>query len=152
MRKKEKEIKDKLEIESIIKQALVCRLGLCDHQRPYIVPLNFGYQDNCLYFHSFPQGQKIDFLKRNDRVCFEIDVDCQLIKAEKPCDWGMRYRSVIGFGQAFFVEDEEEKRKAMDIIMGHYSSDPHEYPESVLKAVVVIKVEIESLTGKKLGY
>jgi len=152
MRKKDKEIKDKGEIESILNTAEICRLGLCDNKIPYIVPLNFGYRDNCIYFHSFPEGQKMDFLKRNNNVCFEVDLDCKLVKAGNPCDWGMKYRSVIGFGRASFVQDRKQKKAALDIIMAHYSNGTYDYPENVMNALSVIKVRIESVTGKKLGY
>ncbi|MGZ3514062.1 MAG: pyridoxamine 5'-phosphate oxidase family protein [Thermodesulfobacteriota bacterium] len=152
MRKKDKEINDNAEIESILNRAEVCRLGLCYNNIPYIVPLNFGYKDNCIYLHSFPEGQKIDFLKRNNNVCFEIDVDCKLLNAEKPCDWSMKYRSVIGFGKASLLQELQQKKAALDIIMAHYSNGTYEYPENVMNALSVIKVRIESITGKKLGY
>lgn len=152
MRKKNKEIKDKEEIESILNQAEVCRLALSNNNDPYIVPLNFGYKNNCIYFHSFPEGKKIDILKKNNNVCFEIDVDCKLVNAEKPCDWSMKYRSIIGFGKDSFVDSVQEKRKALDVIMNHYSSGVYEYPEKVVQALAVIKLEIEGMSGKKLGY
>ena len=71
MRRKDKEIKDKEVIESIIKRATVCRIALSENNVPYIVPLSFGYKDNCLYFHSAPEGRKIDIIKQNNNVCFE---------------------------------------------------------------------------------
>ncbi len=152
MGRKDKEIKDKEVIESIIKRATVCRIGLCENNVPYIVPLVFGYKDNCLYFHSAPEGRKIDTIKRNNNVCFELDVDCELVKSETACSWDMKYYSVIGFGKAFFVDDPEEKRKALNIIMEHYSGNPHEYPTNEINKVAIIKVKIDSMTGKKSGY
>jgi nitroimidazol reductase NimA-like FMN-containing flavoprotein (pyridoxamine 5'-phosphate oxidase superfamily) len=59
LRRTDKEITDKSEIESIIRKSLVCRLGLTDNARPYIVPLCFGYTDNRLYFHSATEGRGI---------------------------------------------------------------------------------------------
>jgi nitroimidazol reductase NimA-like FMN-containing flavoprotein (pyridoxamine 5'-phosphate oxidase superfamily) len=64
----------------------------------------------------------------------------------------MNYRSVIGFGQASFVEDLEEKRKGLDAIMQHYAGRSFEYVEPAIENTVIIKVEIESMTGKKSGY
>ena len=64
VRRKDKEIKDKEVIESIIKRATVCRIALSENNVPYIVPLSFGYKDNCLYFHSAPEGRKIDIIKQ----------------------------------------------------------------------------------------
>lgn len=153
MRKKEKEIKDKSVIESIIKRATVCRIALSEDNVPYIVPLNFGYKDNFLYFHSAKEGRKIDMIRKNKDVCFEIDIDSELIEAEHPCDWSTKYYSIIGFGEAFLVEDLEEKREALDIIMEHYSGkSSFEYPEKIINSLTVIKVRIERMTGKKSGY
>ncbi len=153
MRRKDKEIKDTEVIESIIKRATVCRIALSENNVPYIVPLSFGYKDNCLYFHSAPEGRKIDIIKQNNNVCFELDIDCELVKKpEDPCSWNMKYHSVIGFGKAFFVGELEEKREALNIIVGHYSDDSYEYPVNEVNKVAIIKVEIESMTGKRSGY
>ena len=153
MRKKDKEIKDKNTIESIIKRATVCRIGLSENNVPYIVPLNFGYENNCLYFHSAKEGKKIDMIRKNNSVCFEIDMDNELVEAENACGWGMKYYSIIGFGKAFLVDDFDEKRKALDIIMEHYSGkSSFEYSEEAVINAAIIKVEMESMTGKKSGY
>jgi nitroimidazol reductase NimA-like FMN-containing flavoprotein (pyridoxamine 5'-phosphate oxidase superfamily) len=90
-------------------------------------------------------------LKGNNRVCFEMDVDQELIRSDNG-SCSMRYRSVIGFGRMFLIHDSMEKRKALDIIMRHYSQEPSEYSEAVLIRTTVFKVEIESMTGKKCGY
>ena len=153
MRKKDKEIKDENTIKSIIKRATVCRIGLSENNVPYIVPLNFGYKDDCLYFHSAREGKKIDMIRSNNDVCFEIDIDHEIVKRENACDWSMKYYSIIGFGKAFLVEGFEEKRKALDIIMEHYSGkSSFEYPEDTVNNAAIIKVKIESMTGKKSGY
>ena len=149
MRREEKEIRDSVIIADVLSKAAVCRLGLCDGDRPYVVPLCFGYKGNALYFHCGSQGKKLDILRKNNNVCFEVDIDCEIIEADRPCDWGMKYESVIGYGKAVFIEDEGQKRKALDIIMQQYSNGVFEYPQEAAKNTIVIKVEIESMTGKK---
>jgi nitroimidazol reductase NimA-like FMN-containing flavoprotein (pyridoxamine 5'-phosphate oxidase superfamily) len=150
MRRKDKEIEDKELMESILKRAIICRIGLSQNNVPYIVPLNFGYKNNFLYFHSAKDGRKIDMIRKNNNICFEIDIDTKLLNAEKPCKWSMKYHSVIGFGKAFLVENSEEKRKALDIITEHYAGKSScEYPEELVNKVTIIKVKIESMTGKK---
>ena len=143
---------DREEIESIIKKADFCRLGLSDNNNPYIVPLNFGYRDRCLYFHTAKVGKKIDMIKTNNRVCFELDIDHEVVRAENPCDWNMKYRSVIGYGRAFLLEDIDEKRRALDIIVEHYSGRVNEYDEKLVNRLAIIKIQVESMTGKKSGY
>jgi len=149
MRKKEKEITEASAIEAIIKKSLVCRLALSDNHFPYIVPLCFGYKDKVLYFHGSQKGKKIDIIKKNPKVCFEFDTSTEIIKAEDACRWTMRYQSAIGFGKAVLLEDTEEKRKALDIIMSQYSGRIFQFDDAILKKTFVIKVEIESMTGKQ---
>jgi nitroimidazol reductase NimA-like FMN-containing flavoprotein (pyridoxamine 5'-phosphate oxidase superfamily) len=152
MRRKDKEIKDQKEIETIIQKATVCRVAFSEGDVPYIVPVNFGYEDDCLYFHSAPKGKKIGIIKQNDNVCFEMDVDQEVVKTGAPCGWEMKYRSVIGFGKASFVDDLEEKKRALNIIVAHYTDNSYEYPENEVRSVAIIKIEIETMTGKKSGY
>ena len=155
MRRKDRVIEDCAELESIIGAATVCRLAMSEDDRPYIVPLCFGYKDGNLYFHSAEEGKKLEVLRVNNFVCFEMDIDHELVRANLPCESEMKYRSVIGFGQASFVNGNEEKRMALDIITRHYSEGnaegTFEYPEQKLARTVIIKVKIESLTGKKFG-
>jgi nitroimidazol reductase NimA-like FMN-containing flavoprotein (pyridoxamine 5'-phosphate oxidase superfamily) len=153
LRRKDKEIKDKKTIESIIKRATVCRIGLAENDIPYIVPMNFGYKDNCLYFHSAPVGKKIEIIKKNNNVCFEIDIAHEILQGKSACHTTMKYYSVIGYGKAYIIDDSEEKIKALNIIIEHYLPEiPHEYSEKFLKKIVIIKVEIDNMTGKKSGY
>ncbi|MFX1393315.1 MAG: pyridoxamine 5'-phosphate oxidase family protein [Promethearchaeota archaeon] len=153
MRRKEKEIIDIKEIESIIDRASVCRIGLSEDNLPYIIPMNFGYKNNFLYFHSTPVGKKIDIIKKNNNVCFELDIDHELLISGDICNSSMKYHSVIGFGKASFINNAEEKRKALNIITNHYlSKDSHEYNERLLEKITIIKIEIENMTGKKSGF
>ena len=150
MRRREREVTDINEIESIIHESSVCRLGLVDGDKPYVVPLCFGYFDNTLFFHSAKKGYKLDLIKKNNRVCFEFDTFLEIKKAAKPCSWGMLFRSVIGFGKAALVDDTDSKRRAFDIIMKNYSDGSYAFSEADLKNTVVIKVKIESMTGKQI--
>ncbi len=152
MRRKDKEITDRDSIESIIRRSSVCRLAMARDNQPYVVPLCFGYEDGTLYFHCARQGMKLDFLRANDAVCFDFDIDQQLVKAQQSCQWGMKYRSVIGFGRAALLDDIESKRKACDVIMRQYSGQTHEFPEEALRKIIVIKVDIDSMTAKHSGY
>lgn len=152
MRRKDWEINDIAVIEGIIRKGQVCRLALSENGLPYIVPLCFGYKNNNLFFHTAREGKKLDILRKNNNVCFEIDTDQELLKGKKACDCSMKYRSVIGFGKAELIEDIESKRKALDIIMQNYLEGSFEYPEESIQNTVIIRVEIESMTGKKSGY
>lgn len=152
MRRKEKEITDPEEINSIIATATVCRLAMVHDNTPYVVPLSFGFHNNSLYFHGSKEGQKIEFIGKNPTVCFEFDQLCDTQESEKACNWSMKYKSVIGFGKASIIEDQEEKRMALNYIMAQYSDQKFQFPDKALKATAVIKVAIESMTGKQSGF
>jgi nitroimidazol reductase NimA-like FMN-containing flavoprotein (pyridoxamine 5'-phosphate oxidase superfamily) len=153
MRKTEREIRDRCEIESIINQAQVCRIGLSDGNIPYIVPMNFGYQNKYLYFHCAAEGKKLDIIRQNNNICFEIDIDVQIVQsAERVCKWGTKYCSIIGFGKAFIIENWQEKSTALNIITQHYGAKPFSFSEKEVERLSIIKIEIASMTGKKAGY
>lgn len=143
---------EKEAIEAIIRSATVCRLAMCDGQRPYIVPMCFGYRDGTLFFHGALQSRKYDLLRQNPRVCFEIDRLTEPLPAVAPCDWNMRYQSVVGFGQAMMLEDRETKRQALEAIAAQYTPAPHHFTDRKIDATGVFKVIIESMTGKTSGY
>jgi nitroimidazol reductase NimA-like FMN-containing flavoprotein (pyridoxamine 5'-phosphate oxidase superfamily) len=149
MRRQDKEITSQEDLEAIIAQSAVCRLAMIDGDEPYIVPMNFGYAGNQLYFHSARQGRKIDILRRSNRVCFEFDVDHQVVEAERACKWGFRFQSVIGTGTVDFIDEPQAKHKALHIIMGQYSDQTFEFDERAVNTTVVFRVTIESMTGKR---
>jgi uncharacterized protein len=149
MRRDDREIIDRSEIESILQNTMVCRIGLAIDDDPYVVPVSFGYENRTIYFHSARIGKKISMLKKNSRCCFEVDQCDNIIQCERPCDWGMRYRSVIGFGRAIFIKEREEKEKGLNCIMNHYGCRMHKFSDKDLRKICVIRIDIESMTGKK---
>jgi len=149
MQRKEKEITDPTEHEAIIAKAKVCRLAMVDGNSPYIVPLSFGYEKNTLYFHGALKGKKIDLIRKNPNICFEFDHLIETVASEKACSWSVKFQSIIGFGTASLLEKTEEKQRALAIIMAQYSDKQYTFPEKMLNATAVIKVTIESLTGKQ---
>jgi uncharacterized protein len=152
MRRKDKEITEPSEIDSIIRGSSVCRIAVADAEQPYIVPLCFGYDNGTLYFHSAGKGKKIELLQKSRRICFEFDTVYGVKKGEAPCDWGLRFESVIGVGDVSFIEAVADKKEALNLIMKQYGGEGEwDYPESALAGTVVFKIDIESMTGKRAG-
>jgi nitroimidazol reductase NimA-like FMN-containing flavoprotein (pyridoxamine 5'-phosphate oxidase superfamily) len=149
MRRHEQEITDQTEIEHIISEALICRLAMIDRDKPYIVPLCFGYENQRLYFHSALEGRKMEVLRHSPNVCFEMEARTAVTRGKTACEWGMTYRCVIGDGQATLVKDNEAKRKALDCIMRHYGGERADYSDKVLKKTAVIQVDIRQMTAKR---
>ncbi|WP_069998470.1 pyridoxamine 5'-phosphate oxidase family protein [Cellulosilyticum sp. I15G10I2] len=153
MRRSEKEVKDLSEIEAVLKRAAICRLGFSLENIPYIVPMNFGYKDNCLYFHSAKEGKKIDIISKNPNVCFEIEEDTELVIKDLACNCSMKYISIIGLGKVSLVEDPLDKKEALDIIMRQYTDNKsYAYSPKQIEAVTIFKVQISEMSCKKSGY
>lgn len=149
MRRKDRQIKGLAEIETVIHDATVCRLGMSDGKMPYVVPLSFGYKDNTVYVHGALDGKKNKILQKNSHVCVEFDIDLGTIRHSKGCNWGVRYKSVIGFGNAIAISDAEEKRKALSIIMKQYSKESFTFSEESVSSVAVYKITLMRVTGKQ---
>lgn len=149
MRKADREIKDPGELEDVIRRAEVCRLAMVDDGEPYIVPLNFGYRDGSLYFHCAREGRKLDILRKNPKVCFELETDVHLVKGEKACQWSTSFESVIGWGTATFVLDEKEVKEGLEVLMSHYTDGPYDFDPRSLSLTALITVKVERMTGKR---
>ena len=152
MQRKDKEITEQDVIEEIIKKAQVCRLAVSYEKMPYIVPMSFGYSNKTLYFHSSQTGLKLMILRENPQACFEMEIDTQIVPNELPCNWTMRYQSVIGFGEVEFIEELDAKREGMQVIMHHYTDDKVVIEDAALSGVTLFKLNISSMMGKKSGY
>jgi uncharacterized protein len=153
MRRSEKEITDRKEIDSIMKRALVCRIALVDSGSPYLIPVNFVVYDGHLYFHSAQEGKKLEILKKNNQVCFEIEDAVEIVRGESACSWGTKYLSIIGFGRALLIEETEAKKKVLNLLMEKYAGkNDCAYKQEILNKLIVVDVAIENITGKKSGY
>ena len=118
---------------------------------PYVIPMNFGYQDGVIYLHSGPIGSSIDMLAKNNRVCITFSVDHELVfqHPKVACSYRMRAKSVICRGRVNFIEDLEEKREALNILMRHYSSREFVYSDPAVRNVKIWEIPIENVTAKE---
>ena len=148
MRRTDKQITDTIELEIILCSAELCLLAMVDDGEPYCVPLNFGYANGALYFHSAPEGRKIDILKSNPAVGFTIISRHELVMNERACSWTAKFTSVIGTGKAEIITDRAGKEKGLAVLMGQYSNEEYDFSGENLDDIVIIKVTIEEMTGK----
>ena len=154
MRRKDREVTDLGAIGRIIGDCKVLRLGMVDEGRPYVVPMNFGFdlRDGVLelYCHSAPEGRKVEILRRNPEVCFEMDCGHRLVEAKAACGYGFAYSSVIGEGTVGFIEDHEEKLRALLRIMEHQTGrSDFSIPDAALRGVLAFRVAAGSFTAKQ---
>jgi nitroimidazol reductase NimA-like FMN-containing flavoprotein (pyridoxamine 5'-phosphate oxidase superfamily) len=152
MRRKDREITEFEEIKHILTKGLVCRIALSVDDEPYIVPLNYGVEFSdpmVLYFHCATAGRKIEMLKKNNRVCFEIEVDTKIVHGEQACDWSMNYKSVIGYGRIEIISDEDKMIHGLNVLMEHYAGKADfSYKPKLLKQVRMLKLKVDSISGK----
>lgn len=112
--------------------------------------MNFGYKNGCLFFHCSKEGKKIDIIKKNNNVCFEVDINHRVINTGAPCEWSTSYASVIGYGKVSVVKNTQRKKEALNCIVDHYSPGTHyDYKEDMVKKVHIMKIKIDHMTGKK---
>ncbi len=149
------EISNLQEIEDLIGRIEVCNLAMSDGETPYVVPMNFGYSGGILYLHSAPVGKKIELLNKNPRVCvsFYSDAVLNIRNDNVACSYSMKFKSVLMSGSIVFIDDIDEKKTAMNIIMKHYSGRADfDYNLPAIKGVCIFKLKPEEITAFKRGY
>ena len=129
LRRSDKEVKNREQVEELLSNALVGRLGTCFDNIPYITPVNFVYDKDKIYFHSAHEGRKIENIKHNQQVCFEIDEFISIIPGiSMPCGSRTKYKSVILFGDIRVVVDIDEKTVALNKLIGKYAPEAPRLP------------------------
>ncbi|MCL2073209.1 MAG: pyridoxamine 5'-phosphate oxidase family protein [Marinilabiliaceae bacterium] len=154
MRRKDREVTDINEIEKILFQCKTCHVAMVDNGEPYVVPLSYGYKifDGKLlelYFHSAMKGKKIDILKRNNKVCFEMSYEGEPVHSDTPCNSGYYYGSVIGYGDTVFIDDTDKKCEALSIMFKHQTGKDVTFAAGDAKNICVFKIVSSDFTGKK---
>jgi nitroimidazol reductase NimA-like FMN-containing flavoprotein (pyridoxamine 5'-phosphate oxidase superfamily) len=153
MRRSDREITGTANILAILNECEVIRIGLSVNDRPYIVPMNFAFETVgekvFIYVHCAPEGKKTDMIAENNNVCFEADCSYRILRSETACRWSAEFRSVMGEGTIDAVTDENEKVRAMDMLMRRhgFEGEPYYGPQA-LAAVTVLRISVASLTGK----
>lgn len=159
MRQKKYEITDKFEIEAILSASRVGRLATNGADGyPYVTPLNYVYTEGRIYMHCARAGERIDNLKRDNKICFEVDeavayIDTGFSEDESICNVTQLYRSVIIRGKAELVDNVDEKVQALNNLMASHERTP-DFDKITpnmrpVKMCDVIRVTIESMTGKQ---
>ena len=153
MTKRERQVTDPKQIMDIFDKGKVLHLGLAVDNEPYVVPMNYGYTQEdgnlVIYLHSALRGKKLDMIRANPRVFFEIDCDIQPFDGVKPCQYGLAYASVMGRGTAVIVEDVEEKKKAMSVLMKTQTGKDFTFEDRLVSIVAVIRIDVSEYTAKK---
>ncbi len=152
MRRDEREITDPAEINEILNTSKVMYIALADNNIPFMVPVFYAWDGVSLYFHSARSGSKIDILKRNNAICFAISIEQGVVEDEVICNFEAKHRTVIGLGNAVFIEDEQEKITALNRIVARFSDKTWSFPPANVRSTLVLRIDIVSIKGKKHGF
>lgn len=156
------EIKSKEKIKEFLDLEHVGRIASIDENGfPQIIPMNFVFLNDAIYMHSHTKGEKLDNIRRNEKVGFEVDRELEFLPSyfEDPKDASLAdtlYISVVVKGTCSIVEDRNEKTLALNGLMKKYQPeggyDPLKPEMQVVDEVAIIKVEPDSFRGKyKIG-
>lgn len=149
MRRHEREITDPIIIEEIFSKAIICRVAFHGEEYPYVVPMNFGYKDGALYFHCATEGKKLELIRKNNKVAFEITEKQELVPSEKSCEWTEHYRSIFGVGEMEMLSDYTQKLKGLDALMQHHGKVKNAYDPKLVDRLLVLKLTIKEMTAKQ---
>lgn len=152
MTRRERQVTDINEIIKILDKAKVLHLGLVDGDEPYVVPMNYGYimenEKLTIYLHGAPRGRKIDLMKKNPKVFFEMDCDITPFEGDVACKYGITYSSIMGKGTATIIDDVEEKKKGLTVLMKTQTDKDFTFDEKMVKIVSVIRIDVAEYTAK----
>lgn len=153
MRRRDREIESTEEMLAVLDACQVMRIGMMDAGSVYVLPMNFGYQyeDGQLtfYMHGALEGKKLDLIRQNSSVGFEMDCDHKLIEGKVACQYGFHYASIVGKGVAEVITDPQEKIEGMTILMKGMTGKDFEFNEKLVSIVSVIKITATEFSGKR---
>jgi nitroimidazol reductase NimA-like FMN-containing flavoprotein (pyridoxamine 5'-phosphate oxidase superfamily) len=148
----DREITSPEELQDILRKGKYVTIALCRDNEPYIVTLSYGYdaERNTLYFHASGKGLKLDFLRANSLVCATVVEDHGYVMD----DCSHNYRTVVFWGEMTILEDLNEKKHGMAVLLEHLEEKPTVVQKFRLEAdglyhrISMLKLEIKQLHGK----
>ena len=150
MRRTDKEIADRAEIDAVIHGAEICHLGVVSHGEPYVLPISFGYDGEAVYVHTAHEGRKIESLAAGDRGCCQFDRAVELVRNDdEACEWTFAFESAIGWGDADELVGAAARLEGLNHIMRHYSGRDWGMPERAVAGTRVWRITLTKVTGKR---
>jgi nitroimidazol reductase NimA-like FMN-containing flavoprotein (pyridoxamine 5'-phosphate oxidase superfamily) len=151
-RRKDRLMKTSRDMELFLERMPVGRLALTTAEGPYIVPVNYVFFTESIYFHSGLAGRKMEALRADPRVCFLADEIGPQVLWNQGCGISQIYRSVVCFGKADFVEGQAEKRAVLEKMVQKYvpaGYSPPPLKDENIQKTAVVRIVIEAMSGKE---
>ena len=153
MRRKDREITDINEIIEIIDKAKILNMAICDSPYPYIVTMHYGhaYVNGKLifYLHSAKEGKKIELLNKNNKICFSIVTNVNLLEDDIPCKNSSTFSSIVGIGDVEFLTDNCEKIKAFNLLMKNQTGKTYNFTNEMVENVLILKINVLEFSCKE---
>lgn len=152
MTRRERQVTDINEILKILDNSKVLHLGLVDGDEPYVVPMNYGYTyENdklTIWLHCARQGRKLDVMRANPKVFFEMGYGITPFEGEVACKYGITYSSLMGRGVATIIEDVETKKIALSSLMKVQTGKDFTFEDRMAEVVGVVRIDVIEFTAK----
>ena len=152
MTRRERQIFAIDKILEILDKSKVVHIGMVDGDEPYVVPMNYGYtyenEKLTIWLHGATVGKKLDIIRKNPKVFFEMECDLVPFDGNVACNYGISYSSVMGKGVATIVENSEEKQKGLKVLMKTQVNKDFDFNEKLASVVAIIKIEVSEFTAK----
>ena len=157
MRRKDREITDISAIDTFLTEEKILRIAFYDDGDIYIVPVNYGYEyengNLTFYFHGAKAGRKAELSAKEPSVGFEIDREISFVEDTIACKNSVRYQSIIGNGTVSVIEEEEEKIRALRVLMKHITGkEMWDFDERRVQAVAVYRLSATRYSCKEKEY
>ncbi len=101
-----------------------------------------------IYLHAATAGYKLDLIRKNPKVFFEMECDVTPFEGKTACHYGTSYSSIMGRGRATILEDVEEKKAAMTTLMKTQTGQKFEFTDRLVSVVSIIRIDVAEYTAK----
>jgi len=153
MKRSEKEISERNALINVLRKGKYATVAMCRNNEPYVVTMNYGYDEgeSALYFHCSLKGLKLDLIGENPSVCASVIEDLGYRMGE--CE--QAYRSVVLWGKMYVVDDLQEKKHGIDVLLNQLEDEPDRVRERSLKSdeayqkVGIMRLDITEMSGKQ---
>lgn len=142
-------LSDRQKAELLLATADYCTLAAPDDNGIYLVPISFGYNDGRIYIHSGKHGHKLEVFQDGTSVSLSIQHAVEVVPASTPCKYTTHYMSLLGKGTITRLEDPEQVKAGLNIIVSHYGAQPMTYALADLDRIFVYQIKLESVSFKQ---
>lgn len=143
-------INSRVEMEEILNEENVGFLGLSMKDEPYVIPVNYVYDQQRIIFHCALEGKKLDFIQGNPRVCFTVGRQCgKIVRHPQGATCHVENDSVVCYGRARIVEPIDERLELLNIFNHRLQPDAPDIPAQDGAKCYAVVIKVQQMTGRR---